>query len=477
MANPFGDQEGDTPPTYRIDLSLPPAERYVALAKIYRKRMRSLIGLFDELVRSVFPPMPLKLIHRFARLFLRRLYTREETEEIQGISKVTGVGLYLLVALNVVLDLLMGCTSGAARSRSRGDAEPKMLHFRTLDWGMDGLRKLVVQLDFFRSSESEQTIATSITYVGFVGILTGVRKNLSASLNFRPNHDTVGWGSDFRFYSNHALVLLGIRPSISSVLRQYILPPTTHSGHNGGFFSRLVPWRKKEMSNQNLSSLASIAATLPKIPTTAAYLIFSDGLSAITLEKDHRSAVVDSSPSFIVATNCDASAGATPNAKPAGEGSSHFGLEMATGVSVAMADLIDESDERRRCMQSKWDRKVRRANALQQRNRDAAPPPQTHRYPTRERSSRNNNTQNARTNGQPTNAATSSRSSISTGEPSNAESLQGQDVTAKRSEIIDWITTYPITNECTHYATVMDPAEGKVSWVRRYLEPVTAENN
>jgi len=35
-------------------------------------------------------------------------------------------------------------------------------------------------------------IASTIGYVGFVGALTGVRKGLSVSLNFRPYHNARG---------------------------------------------------------------------------------------------------------------------------------------------------------------------------------------------------------------------------------------------------------------------------------------------
>lgn len=55
--------------------------------------------------------------------------------------------MYLLVAFNVLLDLWMSCTSGGARVSDSAGLET-MLHFRTLDWSMDPLRKVVVHLDF-----------------------------------------------------------------------------------------------------------------------------------------------------------------------------------------------------------------------------------------------------------------------------------------------------------------------------------------
>jgi hypothetical protein len=77
-----------------------------------------------------------------------------------------------LVALNTLLDLLMGCTSGSARTQEGSIS--KMLHFRTLDWEMDALRHIVVNLEFIQSPSSK-VIARSVTYVGFIGVLTGVR--------------------------------------------------------------------------------------------------------------------------------------------------------------------------------------------------------------------------------------------------------------------------------------------------------------
>ncbi len=47
-----------------------------------------------------------------ASIFLRRVYSSEETQELKGIAKANGVALYILIALNVLLDSLLGCTSG-----------------------------------------------------------------------------------------------------------------------------------------------------------------------------------------------------------------------------------------------------------------------------------------------------------------------------------------------------------------------------
>jgi hypothetical protein len=162
----------DDPPKYTIDLSLPPSERYVQLATDFKPQLSSIIGLFDDVVGCL--RLPVSFVRFLARLMLRKVYSTEETAELRGISKACGIKLYLLVALNTFLDLLMGCTSGGVRTRERRGEDTKMLHFRTLDWGMDSLRKLVVNLEFV-GEKGGSVIARSITYAGFVGVLTGVR--------------------------------------------------------------------------------------------------------------------------------------------------------------------------------------------------------------------------------------------------------------------------------------------------------------
>nr|KMM67538.1 hypothetical protein CPAG_03872 [Coccidioides posadasii RMSCC 3488] len=398
---------GEVPPIYRIDLSLPPSERYVELATIYRDQLHSLTGLFHELIASLYPNISVVWVERAARLFLRRLCTHEETEEIRGISKTTGIDMYLLVAFNVLLDLLMGCTSGAALTKEPRDEEAKMLHFRTLDWSMDGLRKLIVQLEFVRSPDVETVLATSVTYVGFVGVLTGVRKGLSLSLNFRPNHNAnTAWGN-LRFYGSHLLVLFGIRRSISSLLRQCLLPSTTFASSWTGWFLRKKPPNPQDVS------LDLISSVLPKIPTTAAYLV---------------------------------SLG------------SHAGLQATSNETVTIIDIIEDSNERRACMQANWDKKVR-AQQTQVMKQAATRQMSTgvaHRQDPlkRTRSSTRKSTPPPGSNGLSSDSVT--------------PDIQ---VTATPAELVEWTTTDPITSPMTHFTTILDPVEGKVFWLKRYLLP------
>ncbi|OJJ63067.1 hypothetical protein ASPSYDRAFT_86711 [Aspergillus sydowii CBS 593.65] len=459
--------QGETPPIHRINLSLPPAERYSALARLYRPQLCALTSLFDDLVLGLFPESYFPRIKSLARLFLRRVYDGEETQELRGIADATGIEMYLVVALNVLLDLLMGCTSGAALSspssspsslsptgeQANGEEENRMLHFRTLDWDMPALRHLVVKLEFVADDiEDSPVLATNITYVGFVGVLTGVRQGLSVSLNFRPNHDASSWVKQAKFYGSHLLVLLGFKRSIASVLRHVIIPSTTKKQAR---FSWLRPQGRKEAAHQ--LSLSDAVSRIIRMPSTACYLILCDGREAYVLEKDYKTTTVESSSSFIVATNSDR--GADPQALDPSTQQEHRGASLTTGEPIAMVDLIKDSIERRACMQAHWDKKVSEAR---QASRHALQAAQARRDPLRRtRSSQRQTT------------TVSSSAAIATA--ASDDTLPDAEVTATLDEIVAWTTQFPTTNEMTHFSAVMDPVKGSVAWVRRYPEPLEAE--
>lgn len=403
-------QLGAQAPIFQIDLSQQPEYRYTELALAYRERVQGLVTLFNDLLASIgLPSRYHSLINLAARLLLYRLHSSVETAELRGISRAVNVPMYLLVSFNVVLDLLMGCTSGAVKSleprkpRSQG----RMLHFRTLDWLMDPLRSVVVQLNFIRSESETPTkvVARSVTYCGYVGVLTGVREQLSLSLNFRGVHNANTKAEHFRFYLHHLLVLLGFRQSISSILRGYLF-----SGNQDA------------QDDKEAKSLAVIAEELPLQNTTAAYLTFCDGESAIVLEKDFSSAQIRSSDTFIAATNHDQS----PHQSRFSEATPV--IEEETRIKVGMEEIIDESEERLGCITAKWVSQVRKTER-------------------RSRSAR------------------------------GSTSLQPEaDTTVSEREVIKWVSAYPTTNEYTHFAVIMDPKDGNVVWNRVYpdleLDPI-----
>ena len=329
--------------------------------------------------------------------------------------------MYLLVAFNVLLDLLMGCTSGGVRvrdaesSESGGAEEARMLHFRTLDWGMEPLRKLIVHLDFVER-EGGPVIASTITYFGFVGVLTGVKPGLSMSLNFRPGHDASTRWKNWRFYGHHLMVLFGFRPAICSVLRQCLLPSA-----------------KKLSAVTYPMTLESLEHDIPPLPSTAAYLIFSNGLRTMTIEKDNRSGLVASSEEFIVALNHDVSDEPPPKTSRSKASNQQSDTKERTNSetlkTTGMDEIVKYSTNRKECVVGLWNQAT---------------------SAKRHSSSRRRKVQHS----------------------SNAADTQSELRSVSLETLNRWVDTEAITNEETHFACVMDPVIGKVLWIKRYVEPV-----
>ncbi|KAE9986365.1 hypothetical protein EG328_005868 [Venturia inaequalis] len=273
----------DTPPTYIIDLSLPPAERYVEVASDFKDILANLSAVVEDL----FEQSDFSAFHNpakwLAKLFLRRVHSDEQTEELRGISQAAGVEMYLLVAFNALIDMCIGCTSGGMKANDGN--KRSMFHFRTLDLPMPVLRRLIVQFEYVQKLRGK-VVARSIGYVGLVGILTGVRPGLSLSLNSRNRFKQSGSiRRNFKYYGSQLAILFRLRPSIASRLREYILPKE----------GKLLP------------TLAELNSEFPSITTTSCYVVACDGDITTVFEKDVSTAHIISDTAFIIVTNHDQS--------------------------------------------------------------------------------------------------------------------------------------------------------------------------
>ncbi|KAJ7065297.1 beta subunit of N-acylethanolamine-hydrolyzing acid amidase-domain-containing protein [Mycena amicta] len=262
------------PPVYRVDLSLPPEQRYNAICADFQSQLEDIVPIYHGLLHVTRSPRVLDFL---ARSLLRRVHSTEETREIRGISRATGVPIHLVVAFNTFLDLFSGCSSGGAVVSDAGDGRTNgVVHFRGLDWEMEPLRRLIICVDYVRGGE---VVARAVTYAGYIGVLTGVRYGLSISLNYRVRIGSTSSATSHRLHQ--IALLLGLRRSISSVLRRLLLSPSPSP------------------------SLASLAETLPPIPSTPCYLTFCAPDRILILEKDLVTATPRTSSTFLAVTNHD----------------------------------------------------------------------------------------------------------------------------------------------------------------------------
>ncbi|RTE84579.1 hypothetical protein BHE90_000944 [Fusarium euwallaceae] len=343
-------------PRFVVDLSQPPEERYAHIVPHFRGSDIScnINSVFNDLLKELLGQSFGKFMASVSPRILRRVYMPEENAELVGISKAMDVPMHALVAFNVLLDILLGCTSGGVRALNLADApdqqSSRMLHFRTLDWGMDLLRQIIVELDFVRKPGGP-VIATTVTYLGYVGVLTGVRKGLSMGLNFRPYHcrDTLKQRLSFRIHQ--VKVILGQRRSISSVLRGFLLDPTPEEDSS----SHQEPDTDATVSEIQDSHMQGILKTLSTSRSTAAYLVFCTPERVYVVEKDDRKSFVRDSDTFLTAFNHDCQDENDPTKLQ------QAAADLASGNDgTGMAVLVDFSLERKDRLDSLWKKRVKK---------------------------------------------------------------------------------------------------------------------
>ncbi|KDR70986.1 hypothetical protein GALMADRAFT_254613 [Galerina marginata CBS 339.88] len=307
----------DEPPLYSIDLSKPPRSRYEEICNDYKDEMAELVTIYDDLLS--FTPSP-RFFAFLAKNLLRKVSSKEETEEIKGISKAARIPLHLVVAYNTFLDLFSGCMSGGVQAKVPRARGTRMLHFRNLDWNMEPLRDMIIRVQYLLGGK---VVARAVTYAGYVGVLTGVRKGLSMSMNYRARIQSTS--STLKNRIHHLLLLLGHRQSIASELRQILLSP-------GG-----VP------------TLDELANRFSQSRVSSCYLTFCTPSSVLVVEKDLTSAITQTSNDFLAVTNHDLAMEAwTP------EQWRHL-LESGLVPDLGGArEIVEESVERKECLCNLW---------------------------------------------------------------------------------------------------------------------------
>ena len=100
-------------------------------------------------------------------------------DELKSIAKILNVTVEKVILYQLVYEMFAACTSIGCKVN--GD----MIHFRTMDWDMEFLKKLTIELEFKKSGK---TLFRSITWAGYIGVLTAmVPNNYSVSINYRAS--------------------------------------------------------------------------------------------------------------------------------------------------------------------------------------------------------------------------------------------------------------------------------------------------
>ncbi|EGG24157.1 hypothetical protein DFA_06303 [Cavenderia fasciculata] len=121
-------------------------------------------------------------------------------KELKGLSRELSIPLGKMVAMQLIYEASTCCTSmvipdnqnnqvdissSSLSSSSSSTSSPSSLVLaRTMDWSMDCLKDITVEIDFHQSGAS---VMKATTWVGYVGVLTGIasQSKTAVSINYR----------------------------------------------------------------------------------------------------------------------------------------------------------------------------------------------------------------------------------------------------------------------------------------------------
>ncbi|KAK0371093.1 hypothetical protein CLIM01_11553, partial [Colletotrichum limetticola] len=399
----------DDIPIYKVDMGKPAEERYIELAKDLAPKIREVSPLFDEVIEATVPRGMSGLAKFTSRFTLRKVFDPEQTKEIKSIAEVAGIPVHQLMALNTFLDLMLGCTSGAAlvkndSKRKIGGGNPDhLMHFRTLEWGMDILRDILVIIEYVNTNNgSNEVIARSVTYAGFVGMLTGVRHQIK--------------------------VLFGLRESVPSMLRRIILNEDI-SFKNTKAYDTKDPDPRED--SRKLTPITSIGKKLASSDASPCYLTLCDGREVVNILKDLHDGKIKTSSVFQIQCNHD-----PDHRRCCGRMTVRHGADPVQGKLMESEDWIGVSVDRQNAFHDKWIEHVR-----------------------------------AITNGNDITWA--KQNSCCTDLELDAEASKSGEMTGvDEAKLREWIASYPTTNESTHFMCIMDPLNGEIRWISRGPDPL-----
>lgn len=174
-------------PTYDIDLDLPPEERWLPMINDYKEPLKNIYKKMDTMLNQrlgVAGKLGRWLIEKSINIYGESpLYYKE----IKSIANELNIPVNHMILLQLCYECFSACTSIIIDQPNL----PYPLHFRTMDWDDIFLKDITVNLRFMKN---KKFIFEATSWVGYMGILTGVKHNVcSVSINYRRNNLPQFW--------------------------------------------------------------------------------------------------------------------------------------------------------------------------------------------------------------------------------------------------------------------------------------------
>ena len=171
-----------TAPEYKINLDLPPEERWKEVAKAYGEKLS---GFIKDLMDPELSVRGLEILTIMGAALLHAM-PQPYRDEMAGFAKYSNVAVGTIVAWNLLTEIgsytlnnpaqhfngrRIGCTSIVAEN-----SEGKIVHGRNMDleWGTDKMREITLNVHF---QSKNKTVYSGTIFAGLVGIWNGQKPN------------------------------------------------------------------------------------------------------------------------------------------------------------------------------------------------------------------------------------------------------------------------------------------------------------
>jgi len=174
----IGNMSQSTVRRFVFDLDKHPSERWIHIINEYKDKLPRM----KEEINKLFQEFGVTGLVRKALNWLIYFYSNSivHREEIASIAKLTNLDFEQVLLMQLMYEINSACSTLITHV----DHKPVM--FRTMDWDLDFLRELTVELSVVKNG---QEICVAPTWVGCVGFFTAYMKheegNYAIALNYR----------------------------------------------------------------------------------------------------------------------------------------------------------------------------------------------------------------------------------------------------------------------------------------------------
>lgn len=161
-------------PRFSVDLDADPSTRWNAIIDVYKYRCKRVLDIVELTGISG------TVLSWIVNYYSTNVYY---IEELKGISKRAEIPLDKLILMQLCYEMYSCCTSVIINTVD------DTVHYRTMDWQMEGLNDLTIIVDFVKNGE---ILFSATSWAGYVGVMTGVKPGIcTVALNFRRLGDGI----------------------------------------------------------------------------------------------------------------------------------------------------------------------------------------------------------------------------------------------------------------------------------------------